>query len=560
MLRPALSDRRLRIFVLAAIPLAFGLLSVALGQDSNWDLRNYHWYNAYAWLAGRIGFDILPAQIPSFYNPALDIPFYLLANALPTRLTGFLVGAFQGLNGTLLVLLADRLLTIADRRRRLLTATAIALVGMLGGGAVAQLGTTFDDNTAAIGITASLLLVVHALPVLTGGSAWQAAWRALIAGLPVGAAMGLKEPTVIYGVALCAALLAVPGPVLRRIANSFWFGIGVLVAIAATDGFWMVHLWHAYGDPLFPFFNSLFHSPYAAISDYRDKHFIPASPVVRLLYPFFFALHPTLVGEISFREFAVPLLFAALPAALAVRLVAGRPTQPIADPAGSRYVLLALAVAYVLWVVLFCIYRYLVPLEMLAPLGLVLTAGLLPIPAFRRWQVAWIVLILLRATSLTNTWERVPWTRNWVEATMPTLPDPAHTMVLLAGYQPLSYLIPLFPHEIPFVRIESNFVQPDQSGNAFNAVIRARIAAHRGPFFVMSTVLDTRIAGEAALAYGLTIDLPGCQVIHTNLGEPLSFCPLRRGGGQSPAAGISAGAFPPLAEMLQTEKTRAYRD
>lgn len=541
---PTPPERRLRFLILVAIPLAFGLLSVALGQDSNWDLRNYHWYNAYAWLAGRIGFDILPAQIPSFYNPALDIPFYLLANALPTRVTGFLVGAFQGLNGSLLVLLGDGLLAIADRRRRLLTATAIALVGMLGGGAVAQLGTTFSDNTAAIGVTASLLLAVRALPVLGGGRAWPAAWRALVAGLPVGAAMGLKEPTVIYGVALCAALLAVPAAPLRRIANGFWFGIGVLIAIAATDGFWMLHLWRAYGDPLFPFFNSLFHSPYAAISDYRDKHFIPKSLAVRLLYPFFFAFHPTLVGEISFRDFGIPLLFAALPAALVVRVAAGRRIRPIADPAGSRCVLLALAIAYALWVVLFCIYRYLVPLEMLAPLGLVLAAGLLPIPAFRRWQVAWIMLIVLRATSLTGTWERVPWTRHWVEATMPAIPDPAHTMVLLAGYQPLSYLIPLFPHEIPFVRIESNFVQPDQRGNAFNTEIRARITAHRGPFFVMSTVLDTRIAGEAAAAYGLKIDLPGCQAIHTNLGEPLNFCPLRRGAGPSPAGGISASDAP----------------
>src|SRR4030095_718030 len=41
-----------------AVPLAFGALAIALGQDANWDLRNYHWYNPYALLTGRFRFDL----------------------------------------------------------------------------------------------------------------------------------------------------------------------------------------------------------------------------------------------------------------------------------------------------------------------------------------------------------------------------------------------------------------------------------------------------------------------------------------------------------------------
>ena len=44
-----------RALACVAIVLLCGLASLALGQDRSWDLRNYHLYNAYAWLHDRIG-------------------------------------------------------------------------------------------------------------------------------------------------------------------------------------------------------------------------------------------------------------------------------------------------------------------------------------------------------------------------------------------------------------------------------------------------------------------------------------------------------------------------
>src|SRR5580704_7970439 len=107
-------DRRIALLVLAAAPFAFGALAVALGQDANWDLRNYHWYNAYALLNGRYGFDLLPSQTPYFYNPALDVPFYLLATHVPAKAAGFALGFMQGLNFILLFMLAYAALIIRN--------------------------------------------------------------------------------------------------------------------------------------------------------------------------------------------------------------------------------------------------------------------------------------------------------------------------------------------------------------------------------------------------------------------------------------------------------------
>ena len=60
-----------------------GAASLLIGKDVNWDLRNYHYYNAFAFLNGRFGWDLAPAQIQTYFNPLGDFPFYALVNVMP---------------------------------------------------------------------------------------------------------------------------------------------------------------------------------------------------------------------------------------------------------------------------------------------------------------------------------------------------------------------------------------------------------------------------------------------------------------------------------------------
>jgi len=45
------------------VPLAFGLYAVKLGQDTNWDLLNYHLYNPFAYLNDRLSLDLALAGL-----------------------------------------------------------------------------------------------------------------------------------------------------------------------------------------------------------------------------------------------------------------------------------------------------------------------------------------------------------------------------------------------------------------------------------------------------------------------------------------------------------------
>ena len=56
---------------------------VLLGKDTSWDFRNYHWYGPYALFNDRLSVDVAVAHLASWYNPYLDVPFYLLATHVP---------------------------------------------------------------------------------------------------------------------------------------------------------------------------------------------------------------------------------------------------------------------------------------------------------------------------------------------------------------------------------------------------------------------------------------------------------------------------------------------
>ena len=524
--------RRASVAFLLLAPLLYGLLGLALGMDANWDLRNYHWYNAYALLTGRLGQDMLAAQMPSFYNPLLDIPFFLLANHLPAPAAGFVWSALQGLNLSLLFLIARATLRVGTEERRVAAAAALAVMGGLGGGTLGLLGTTFHDNMISLGVLGALAVVVGGLPRLIGGGARGAFARVAGAGLMAGAAMGLKNPSVIYAVGLCLAFLVLPARPWRRLWLAFFFGIGVLGGLGLFGGFWMAHLWHDYGNPVFPHMNHVFKSPFAALSDYVNVGFFPASTLERILFPVFFTFAPLKVGEVPFLDLRILVLFVLVPAAAALALLRRAARRPapagLAEAAAARYLLTAVAVTYALWVVMFCIYRYLVPLEMLAPLAIVMAAGLLPVPRRAAVAVAAALLVLVQATVRPADWGRVAWSDRWVEAEVPPIEDPDDTMVLMAGYWAISHVIPAFPPRIPFVRIQSNFLQPDSVGNGHLALLKDKIGAHRGRFLMLSTIPDTPGAATAALLLGLRVDQGACRAIPNNLGEPLNLCTVER--------------------------------
>jgi len=297
--------------VLGLIPLAAGLYVIAIGQDSNWDLRNYHFYNPFAYLTGRMGYDVAVSHVATYYNPLLHIPFYYAVTALPPKAVGFLLGLIPGFNVLFLYAIARRVIDLGRPADTAWFCLAVALVGILGQNSLAEIGTSYADNIASLPVLAAVWLIVRfrdrlAAPGLAG---WTVA---AAAGLLSGAVFGLKQPFAVYCVGLCAALFGLALPLRRRFLLAFVFGLAVLTGAALTGGFWMLEMWERFGNPLFPYFNEVFKSPWGAEGSYRDLRFIPKSLHVWLLFPIWFNIDPMQVGEVPFRDLRFSLIYVLL--------------------------------------------------------------------------------------------------------------------------------------------------------------------------------------------------------------------------------------------------------
>nr|WP_315402264.1 glycosyltransferase 87 family protein [uncultured Duganella sp.] len=463
-------------------PLLFGLLSLLVGQDYNWDLRNYHLYNPFALLNGKIGYDLAPGQWQSYFNPTLDLLYYGLVMHLPAPLVGFLMGALHGVNFVLLAAIVLALLPAGSAHPRRL-ALLLALAGCAGPGFLSGLGNTMGDNLTALGVLGALLLLLRQWPRLRQG----APLAALGAGVLMGAAAGLKLTNAVYALALCLALFALDGDWRRRCQAAFVFGVGVLGGMAVTGGHWYWRMWQQFGNPLFPQFNDRFGGPLAAPIGVGDARWLPQGALEKLLWPFIHTLHPQRVSELPLRHLLWPMLyvaFAALALALAARWARGPDAAraPAATAPPQRLLLAFVALSYGLWLHLFSIYRYLVPVELLAPLALWLLLHALMAPAAaRRWGTLCLLLAACSVASVSN-WGHTRWALRAFSVETPSLPHPEQNLVFIVHNDPpMGWLVPFFSERLAFVSLGGGFPESP----AYVARARAMLAARRGPFYAM---------------------------------------------------------------------------
>lgn len=521
------------VLALLALP-AFAVLALAFGKEAGWDFQNYHWYDPYALLAGRLGFDIAVAHHATYYNPLIDVPFYWLGSHFPAWVGGIWLGLQAGLGAALVGAIAYRLIPLEDKRARLAAAAVLALAGMGGGGTLGEIGKTSDDIASGLGILAALLVLSANFQRVLRARRGDLAVILIPAGFLAGMSPGLKLTTAPYLIGFAAALLALPGTPWRRLLRIAAFGLGALLGIAAFGGFWFWTMWKFSGNPVFPYFNGIFPTHLLPPGDYRDPTFLPRDWWTRLIFPFAFSIDPFKVAEWRFRDIHIGIAYVLVPLAGLAALAGARPWKRLVDPLAARMLLVLAAATYCVWLFLFAIYRYLIPLEMLSPLIIAMAVAMLPWPV--RIRIATIVVLLVAAQAVASRGAdpRAGWDGKYVEVEVPPLDDPAHTLVLMTETQPLAYLIPEFPREIPFLRIQGWLVGSKDRVSGFGAAMHRRVEQHQGPIYVLSWPKERDGTDRALADYGLMIDEPGCRPVHSNIDGLIgldmspSFCPLTR--------------------------------
>jgi hypothetical protein len=525
--------------VLSAIcPLCFGLLGLWAGKDGGWDLLNYHWYNPYAFLNNRMGFDLAVGHHATYYNPLLDLPLYLAAGAhVPAAVTGFLLSCTQGLNFPLLFWLGWALFSPLTAGQRLAASAATALAGMCGAGALMEVAAVFYDNIISLGVFAACLILVSRQQTLITGQGRIAGGWVLLAGILAGATAGLKLTTATYALGLGGALLLVPASLPRRLLLVSSFAVGGLTGLALGGGFWMQRLWEFGGSPFFPYFNDLLHSPLLADASYKDERFIPHDLLTKLLFPFVFSFNSLRVAEWQFRDVRILTAFVLLLGGagwLILRTVMGRPQPPRAtpwiDPAAGRFLVVAAAIGYGAWLWMFCIYRYLLPVEMIAPLLMAVALGWMPLTNGTRMAVLLTLLVLSQALVQVSFAQRYPWGDRYLEVQPPAIAADEQAMILMTGREPMAYVIPFFSPQVPFIRIDGYLVGPYGPDTGLTTLMRRRVREHPGRRYVLFSPGERGDATGALAAYGLVIKEATCRAVTSTVNIPLDLCRVAEAG------------------------------
>lgn len=515
--------------VFVACLLGAGVASLALGKDVNWDLKNYHFYNPYAFLNGRLAWDAAPAQVQSYLNPLGDLPFYGLvkAHARP-RVIAVLMASTTAIAAYFLLRLAALMFSGLPRREWLFAIAATGAIGLTGAAGTAVIGSTMNEWPSAALLIAALY---YASRSLIAGDPHRARGFAL-AGLLAGCAVGLKLTYGVFGVALVAAM-ALAGPdriALRRAGVVTAF---MLAGFLATYGWWAAILWREFGNPFFPMFNGIFKSPWWEPVSFFDRNWGPRSVWQAIFFPMVFAQHSRLVGEVAFRDWrlAVLMVVAALAGLKWIwhRLRASREPPAAASPSlGPAWRMLSIftGVAYLVWMKVFGIYRYLVPLELLA--GLLVVAGALYLlrGVKLRWVAIAVLAILLVGTTRRHGWGRIDFGKRYFEVTAPGLPP--DSLVIVGFSHPMAYAIPFFRPDARFVNPASNFLDDGQA-NLLRRRIEEVVRDHAGPIYSLDHQAPLPKSKSTLESLGLARGASPCEVVRSNMDtDAMQVCRLRR--------------------------------
>lgn len=525
-----ISNRWTGLAISLLVALTFGFWSLTLGQDTNWDLLNYHLYNPYAFLNDRIEFDLAPAGVQTYFSPVLDIVYFSAITHMSPRTVGFLIGFLQGLNFFLLYQIAKNLLS--EHGKSHIYSLLLALAGVLTVGFLAELGSTMHDSLVALFPLLSLWMTLASIDALER-SRQGTVWILLTgAGFVAGIGIGLKLVSGIYALPLCLAFLVLPLPFSRRLKLSFFFGLSVLLGLLLVGGYWLIEMWRLFGNPLFPQFNHIFQGELAAFDATRDMRFLPRTLFDKIFYPVIFTFDPFRAAELKYQQYSWLIVYSAVLALGAYKLVnlfkkasSSRPWSPRA-----RYLLAFFCLSYFLWLTIFGIYRYLAVIEFLIPLLLFVIITY----SFKTRFTSAAALIFLGLLTVVNLrgvpdWGHVEWADTVYSIETSGLEsDPEPAAVYLAG-QPLAWLIPAMDINAPFIQIVPNMGVSE----AYWQRAKILTADRNGKKYVIyesdSSVTWQR-SSEALATLGLEVDDRRCGQIDASIGKARSeyrFCELR---------------------------------
>jgi hypothetical protein len=528
-------------FLLPALLLLGAVISVARGQDAAWDLKNYHLYNAWAFLNGRLHVDTAAAGLQGYFNPLLDIPYFWLGTGV-LKDAPRILAAFQGLwyGGTVFVL--SRIVLRYTVQRGIpfdWKAAAAVIVGATGTMTLTQAGMSTNELPLALLVLLGFYLV---MPLFAGEEPAAPLHRVAWAGVLCGLAAGLKPTAIVYAPALTLAVWAAYEWRVAGLKLAVVIGLSSFAAFVLAYGIWGWQLWQLTGNPVFPMFNQLFHSPWMPATSGTDRALMPTSVAQAVFYPFWWLHENRSQGSNKFADPRYALAMMTLFAYAAYHLY-GRFARTTARASRTnRLLFVFVSSSYVFWLALYSILRYAVPIETLT--GLVILAGVSEMSSatgvagakWRTWlSTAALVACLLPIAAMTRytDWGHAPFGYQSFDI-HPGEIEPNSLVVVLS--QPNAYLAPFLDNAEGSRVVGITWLNTLGAGFELEHRVREDIVSHKGPMYALLRD-DSAVAAATLAGYLPGMKLDACQPVTSqieqtkrrrNISEGLRLCKIVR--------------------------------
>lgn len=515
-----------------------GIISIYLGQDANWDLKNYHLYNAWAYQNNRLSEDIFTAGTQTYFSPLLDMPYYNMTNHWlnnSPRTVSFIMGLPYG--ALMFIVFAISWLAAEDSTRnikkRFLLSAITTAIGVSGVATVSQTGTTFNEIQVAFLTLTGLFFILLAHKSKPSEKIWL---LIAISGLFLGAAAGLKLTATVFAVGGALAVLIAPGNMRTKFLRGALFSLAWSFAFLSLWGNWGLSLYDLTGNPFFPIFNSIFQSPWLPPSGGLDTRFLPKDIWQYFLYPFYWANNSQMtVMEPQFSDWRFAIAYTAIFVYGIFFFISKTNQNPTATPERSTPALLTpvlifATASYTIWLLLFSILRYAVPIESIIGIILLLILQFITkkintnfLFSKTFFALAIIILMTFLTTSYPN-WGRADYSKEAFEISAPKIPN--NSLIIFAD-KPLAYLAPFLAknvHNIAFIGAthDANLSEKYKLGQ----LIHHKIKKWDEPIFAVSRNIDSSFFNTLE---NLSLKQVGsCHEISSNIDSNASICRVEK--------------------------------
>lgn len=495
---------------------AFALMiNYAIGKEMAWDTLHYHLYAGFSAVNDRFSQDYFAAGPQAYANPYAYVPFYALVGAgLPALLIASILAIAHSIILWLTFELALAVFPAGSSVGRTTLALGAVAIAAANPVVIQQIGSSFADITTAELVLAGWLLLVMAVRAPSGG-------RVILGGLLLGSATAFKATNAVHAVAATILVLMLPRPWVGRIRFSAIYATALGLGFALVAAAWSYRLEQRFGNPFFPFLNTLFRSPEFTTEPLRHYRFIPASLGEALWRPFAMLNPVSMIHE----ELRAPdlryVLLLVLFGALALQWLRGRLTTSgeasRGEPPFHGRVFTALALAFALdwiaWLFVSGNSRYFIPMACVAS---VLIIGLVfqvfgTLPKARGYILATVfTLQSLQLWMGTDfRWHTVPWNGGeWFEIEMPREPATTAALYLIMGVQSNSFVVPYLARGAGVIDFSGQY--PLDAKGANGAHVTALIRAYAPHLRVL--VPGERLHSDAERRSPRTSEVDGALV------------------------------------------------